>query len=147
MRTIAFLVTCVVLLLGAAGIGAQESDVAASDFDGSGKVDFQDFVVFARGFGSASADPGFDARLDLDGSGKVDFQDFVIFAGNFGKSVGETSRTFVYISDLDILGTGGKVDVFDLETNLLHLSITVPWPRGMAYSPSRKRLYVAAIET
>jgi hypothetical protein len=51
----------------------------AGDFDGSGKVDFSDFFMFADGFG------GSDPLYDLDTSGKVDFSDFFIFADNFGK--------------------------------------------------------------
>ena len=60
---------------------------AAADFDGSGKVDFQDFVLFARSFGSSQGDAGYDPRFDLDGSGRVNFSDFVTFARVFGKSV------------------------------------------------------------
>ncbi len=51
-----------------------------SDFDRNGKVDFQDFVIFAQGFG------GSDPLLDLNGNGRVDFPDFVIFAGQFGST-------------------------------------------------------------
>lgn len=52
----------------------------SSDFDGSGVVDFADFLVFAGAFGSSSA------TEDLDGSGTVDFADFLIFASAFGAS-------------------------------------------------------------
>jgi hypothetical protein len=51
----------------------------AGDFDGSGKVDFTDFFLFADGFG------GTDPKYDLDGDGAVGFGDFFIFADNFGK--------------------------------------------------------------
>ena len=56
------------------------------DFDGSGTVDFPDFVEFARNFNTSEGDPGFDARFDLDGDGKVSFPDFVAFATAFGKA-------------------------------------------------------------
>ena len=48
-----------------------------SDFDGSGSVDFKDFVLFARAFGTD------DVRYDLDADGAVDFDDFVLFASDF----------------------------------------------------------------
>ena len=48
------------------------------DFDGSGEVDFSDFVMFARAFGTT------DPQYDLDNSGTVDFPDFVLFARAFG---------------------------------------------------------------
>ncbi|MGA1195048.1 MAG: choice-of-anchor D domain-containing protein, partial [Candidatus Latescibacterota bacterium] len=54
---------------------------ARTDFDGSGKVDFADFLVFAQAFGSTNV------LIDVDGSGKVDFADFLTFAQSFGKSV------------------------------------------------------------
>ena len=49
------------------------------DFNGSGKVDFDDFFIFADHFG------GTDPRCDLNGSGRVDFDDFFIFADHFGE--------------------------------------------------------------
>ena len=55
------------------------------DFDGNGKVDFDDFLLFVGKFGKGSGDPGFDPAYDLDGDGKVDFDDFFIFVGNFRK--------------------------------------------------------------
>lgn len=48
------------------------------DFDGDDAVSFDDFFLFADGFGSA------DPLLDLNGSGTVDFDDFFLFADNFG---------------------------------------------------------------
>ena len=51
-----------------------------ADFDGSGEIDFADFLSFASSFGSS--DPDFD----IDGNGSVDFPDFLIFAALFGAS-------------------------------------------------------------
>ncbi len=145
-RAIVLYGLCALLLFGAANVRSQD-DVATSDFDGSGTVDFLDFVIFAQGFGRSSSDPDFDARLDLNGNGAVDFPDFVIFAGNFGKSVSEPARTLIYISDLDILETRGKIVVIDAETNLVDQTFLVPSPRGMAYSSTNRRLYVAGVDT
>ena len=42
-----------------------------ADFDGSGTVDFTDFLLFAQNFGSN------EPQFDLDGNGAVDFTDFL----------------------------------------------------------------------
>lgn len=54
------------------------------DFGGNGRVDFADFLVFARGFGSQTGDAAFSDQLDLDGNQKIDFMDFLLFAKDFG---------------------------------------------------------------
>jgi hypothetical protein len=54
------------------------------DFDTDGDVDFNDFLVFAAGFGKTSSDSDFNATLDLSNNAIVDFDDFLIFASNFG---------------------------------------------------------------
>ncbi len=51
----------------------------AGDFDGNGKVDFDDFFIFADHFG------GTDPLCDMNANGKVDFDDFFIFADHFGE--------------------------------------------------------------
>ena len=60
---------------------SEQSEVASlpGDFDGDGEVRFDDFFLFADGFGTT------DAKYDLNSSGLVDFDDFFIFADNFGK--------------------------------------------------------------
>ncbi len=68
-------------------IDVDPARVRLADFDGSGKVDFKDFVEFARGFGTSEGDAGFNSKLDLDGNGSVGFNDFVEFAQLFGKRV------------------------------------------------------------
>ena len=49
----------------------------AADFNGDGAVDFADFVLFARAYGSS------DMRFDLDGNGTVGFGDFIAFVTAF----------------------------------------------------------------
>ncbi len=51
------------------------------DFDGSGKVDFDDFFLFAAAFG------GHETRFDLNDSGAVDLDDFFLFASDFGRTL------------------------------------------------------------
>ena len=62
------------LLILPAGAYAQTT---RSDFDGSGLVDFGDFLLFAQAFG------GRDLQFDLDGSGLVDFGDYLLFVVDF----------------------------------------------------------------
>ena len=65
-------------LLELAGVG-----VRTADFDGSGEVDFDDFLQFAARF----AEPVLDSEtavFDLDRDGLVGFSDFLIFAAQFG---------------------------------------------------------------
>lgn len=54
------------------------------DFDGNGRVNFDDFFLFVDHFGLSSRDPSFEPAYDLDGNGRVDFDDFFIFVDNFG---------------------------------------------------------------
>ncbi|MBK34161.1 MAG: hypothetical protein CME26_01365 [Gemmatimonadetes bacterium] len=54
-------------------------DLEAVDFTGDGKVDFSDFLSFARGFGQE------DPAYDVDGDGQTGFSDFVSFARGYGK--------------------------------------------------------------
>lgn len=48
-----------------------------ADFNGDGAVDFADFILFARAYGST------DMRYDLDGDGTVGFGDFIAFTNAF----------------------------------------------------------------
>ncbi|MDE3256621.1 MAG: hypothetical protein OYM47_02160 [Gemmatimonadota bacterium] len=69
-----------------------QSSQCPGDFNGDGKVNLADFLVFAGGFGARSGDANFNARLDLDGSGAVDLSDFLAFAGVFGTKCEDRPR-------------------------------------------------------
>ena len=56
------------------------------DFDSSGRVDFADFVLFARVFGSGEGEEKYERRYDLNSDGGILFADFVAFANSFGES-------------------------------------------------------------
>ena len=60
-------------------------DVVRGDFDGSGSVDFTDFLVFASAFEKSHGQEGFSSDSDFDSNGIVDFADFLIFASSFGQ--------------------------------------------------------------
>jgi len=57
-------------------------NLIAADFDGSGKVGFEDFFAFADAFGSSNQ------TYDLDKDGHVGFADFFLFADDFGGKEG-----------------------------------------------------------
>ena len=57
------------------------------DVDGSGTVDFADFLVLSANFGEAIEGPGHESG-DLDCSGAVDFADFLVMSSSFGQQVG-----------------------------------------------------------
>lgn len=44
---------------------------------------FEDFVIFAKAFGTRAGDVGYDARFDLDGDRAVRFSDFIAFVQDF----------------------------------------------------------------
>ncbi|MBI4531995.1 MAG: hypothetical protein HY709_10810, partial [Candidatus Latescibacteria bacterium] len=52
-----------------------------------GVVNFTDFLLFARAFGTTSASLGWDVQFDLNGDNRVNFGDFLMFAAQFGKRV------------------------------------------------------------
>ena len=55
-----------------------------ADFDGSGVVDFPDFLFFVSAFGSREGQEKYEAKYDLNGNGEIAFDDFLIFVSSFG---------------------------------------------------------------
>jgi hypothetical protein len=60
--------------------------IGALDFDGSGLVDFNDFLLFARNFGKVELASDYDQVYDLNNDGQVNFPDFLEFVRHFGRS-------------------------------------------------------------
>ena len=60
------------------------------DFDGDGKVNITDFVLFAKNFGKERGQTGYDEGFDLNSDGKINIQDFTLFAKNFGRTYNKT---------------------------------------------------------
>ena len=54
------------------------------DFDGDGRVQFSDFILFAGKYGKSRDDSGYEAEFDMDGNGRVGFEDFLLFASAYG---------------------------------------------------------------
>ena len=65
----------------------QDTPLISADFDGDGRVAFEDFLFFVNVFGTQTGQENFDPKFDLDGNGVVDFSDFLIFVDSFGKTV------------------------------------------------------------
>ena len=68
------------------GADVQEPNVGRCDFSGNGRVDFSDFLVFARAYGKAAGQAGFAAACDLDDDGRVGFEDFLVFVASYGRT-------------------------------------------------------------
>ncbi len=60
--------------------------IGAADFDGSGMVDFNDFLLFARNFGKDELASDYDPVYDLNQDGQVNFPDYLEFVRHFGLS-------------------------------------------------------------
>ena len=83
-----------ILLIYPRTLSPQTSSVATEttapsslDFDGSGIVDFPDFLMFVNAFGSEEGQDKYNAKYDLNSDGKITFEDFLILTDNFGKNV------------------------------------------------------------
>ena len=79
------------------------------DFDGSGVVDFPDFLQFADKFGFSRGDAAYEVRYDLNGDGEIAFNDFLLFVEHFGKAV--------FVDDTeDIVRPTGELKPWDLSS-------------------------------
>ncbi|MDA0748054.1 MAG: hypothetical protein O2954_16145 [bacterium] len=118
-----------------------------ADFNGDNTVDFSDFILFAQGYGKTSQDPSFDPRLDLNFNNVIDFTDFVLFAQQYGASNPPDNNTPPHVYILDLLAD--RIDVLDTETNLIdpERTVRVSQPRGLAFSTTNKRIYVAGVDS
>jgi hypothetical protein len=74
------------------------------------RVDFNDFVAFAKTFGATSMHPDYELRADMNGDTKIDFADFVIFAGDFGRVAVDAPTSAGLYKPVDGPGGSGKAD-------------------------------------
>ena len=70
-------ILCFAALIVALSVFHETRAQVTADFDGNGKVEFADFILFAGAFGST------DANFDLNGNGSVDFGDLLAFSAAF----------------------------------------------------------------
>ena len=68
-------------------VALQVAALPSPEFDGSGLVDFADFVLLAGAFGYQEGQEKYEAKYDLNSDGGIGFDDFEIFARSFGKAV------------------------------------------------------------
>ncbi|MBB29596.1 MAG: hypothetical protein CME25_11930 [Gemmatimonadetes bacterium] len=132
------------------GVRAQDPEFSPADFDQNGSVEFADFIIFARGYGKSRKDADFDPQLDLNQNDEVDFADFIVFAKNYGpqddgSDPPVSTPKFIYIVDLLV----GKIEVMDAKSNLMRpdLLVELSQPRGVAYSSTNERIYVAGVDS
>jgi hypothetical protein len=114
------------LSIGLTGIASAQ--VARSDFNASGTIDFPDFLAFAQAYGTNNP------LFDFDNSGSVDFPDFLDFANAFGQSYtksatpnvlsGNISTTTVLTNAADHL-LSGAVFVQDGATLIIMPGVTI----------------------
>ena len=139
---------CLALFLATAFLAAQET--GSADFNGDGTINFEDFLLFAQGFGKSAGQADFNAKLDLNADGTIDFEDFLLFVNAFRGSgttnpPPEPEPLLLYIADL----LNANIQVLDIETNLLDPTRTLraARPRGIAISNTNAQIYVAASDT
>lgn len=58
----------------------------AADFNGDGRVDLDDYLLFFAHYTLSQGDAGYDARYDLDGNGIVGVMDFLLFVNSYGET-------------------------------------------------------------
>ena len=58
----------------------------AADFNGDGRVDINDYLLFFVHYGLSQGDEGYDPRYDLDGNGTIGVMDFLIFVNSYDQT-------------------------------------------------------------
>ena len=106
MKTLNLLALCIFVLATAPALAKTSSN---ADFDGSGTVDFADFLQFVQAFGTT------EALYDLDNSGTVDFADFLLFVQVFGSEAAPAPAPITTLTEVnarDIPADPDRKDVF-----------------------------------
>lgn len=115
-----------------------------ADFDGNGRVDFADFLLFLNSFNTQADDSNYDPRLDINGDGIINFSDFLSFASSYGYAqapVAPTSgaRYAIYVADTD----DSSVSVLASESHLMFDYLPFRLPESVLISADQQRIYVA----
>ena len=61
------------------------NDACSADFNGDGKVDIVDFLLFTNHFGSTTGDTLYAEVYDIDSNGVIGISDFTVFVSHYGK--------------------------------------------------------------
>ena len=67
------------------GANVEEPRPERADLNGNGRVDFRDFLAFAKAYGKTPGDVGYNPACDLNDDGDVDFDDFLVLGSVYGK--------------------------------------------------------------
>lgn len=106
MKTLNLLALCIFVLATAPALAQTPSN---ADFDGSGTVDFADFLQFVQAFGTT------EALYDLDNNGTVDFADFLLFVQVFGSEAAPAPAPITTLTEVvvrDIPADPDRKDIF-----------------------------------
>lgn len=87
------------LLISPRPLFSQNSSPPSLDFNGSGVVDFPDFLLFVNVFGSREGQEKYESKYDLDENGEIGFPDFLIFVDSFGQTVTHEPIAPVLVED------------------------------------------------
>ena len=69
-----------------------QASACPGDFNGDGKINFSDYLLFVDVFETSKGDANYNAMMDLDGNGKIEFPDYLIFLGVFDTVCEATDR-------------------------------------------------------
>jgi len=117
---------CVIILfIDPIHIAAQ---IKTPDFNNDGKIDFQDFLLFARAFGSNN--PADLATFDITNTGTVGFSDFLQLASRFGETISQSfsvGNITIIPSYEDTVYTAlinNVAKIFGDDGGIIHIAIT-----------------------
>ena len=63
-----------------------KDDACEGDINASGKVFYDDYVLFNAAWDTNFGDPNYDPSCDLDGDGKIYYSDYAIFNADWNKT-------------------------------------------------------------
>ena len=89
--------------------GVKEINVIQSDFTRDGKVDYDDFLLFADGFGVKAGQENYLPMFDLDYDNVIGFDDFLLFADQFGINAASQVRAKrIFLTEEFLLSNAGS---------------------------------------
>ena len=91
-----------------------------ADFDGSGKMDFSDFLLFTKHYGAVSGDRKYSREYDLNNDDHISFEDFLIFVNLYSNPSSTDApdlTVFRPIKNTDVIETSQPFTVTSTVTN------------------------------
>jgi YVTN family beta-propeller protein len=117
----------------------------ASDFDGDGRVNFTDFLIFVTHFNTSPEDSNYDPRTDLNGDGATNFTDLLSFSSSFGQtqtpSEPSEDKYIIYVADSD----DSSVTALDYDSHLVIDYMPYRGPGSVVVSADQQSIYVAEV--